>query len=108
MGELDRFFAENHIFLDVCTELNPYAAKFYTTKNRRGEPTNTWWVDFEFCDTKSTARKYFDMRQYPTPHDLAVNGLSKYNELFKNHGAITEEPNRYVGVVYRVEIGEDF
>lgn len=106
--ELETFLAKEHVFLGVRTELNPYAAKFYTTKNRHGNPTNTWLVDFMFCDTKQEGRRYFSMKQYPTPEKLVEQAFAEYNELFRTHGPITEEPNWNVGTVYHVEIGNDW
>ena len=107
--ELCEFLTREHVFLGVHTELNPYAASFYaTSSNPHGLRVNDWWVDFEFCDTDEKARAYFDRGLYPTPEELAERCFSKYNELFKKHGEITETPNQYVGTVYRVEIGDEF
>jgi len=105
--ELSGFLAEKHVFLEVRTELNPYAAKFYAAK-LPCSTTSVWWVDFMFCDTEQKGREYFSMATYPTPEKLIEQAFSEYNELFKNHGPITEKPNANVGTVYYVEIGNDW
>lgn len=95
------YLDENHVFLDARTELNPYAATFYDYEG-------CWFVDFEFCDTDTKGRKYFDKKQYPTQEKLVEQAFPEYNELFKAHKRITEKPNKNVGTVYHVEIGEEW
>ena len=100
-SKLLEYLDDQHVFLDAHTELNPYAARFYAHEG-------CWFVDFEFCDTKTKGRKYFDVKLYPTPKELVERAFVEYNELFKEHKEITEEPNWNVGTVYHVEIGEEW
>lgn len=103
--ELKSFLKSEHVFLDVNSDLNPYAAKFY--KWRIMDGPERWWVDFKFADTKKEARAYFP--PHWTPQELVNNEFVKYNELFKGQGKhVREVPNGNVGVVYEAEIAKEW
>ncbi len=91
------FIREQHVFIDVRTELNPYAADFYRWNNM-------WYVDFAFADTRDTGRVYFPNAS-ESPQSLVQNAFAAYNSGFANACEnIVALPNENIGTIFHIEI----